>query len=492
MDIRAKDLVATKVREVREVSERGPFHVDWGSLGGFQTPSWYEDGKFGIFIHWGPYCVPAFGNEWYPRNMYQKTSVEYAYHRAVYGPQDKFGYKDFLPMFRAEQFDAEKWAALFRRSGARFVVPVAEHHDGFPMYNCSFSRWNAVQMGPRRDVVGELAAAVRAAGLVFGLSSHRIEHWWFMNGGRDFPSDVQDPAFEDFYGPAMPRSANGHDLDSQPRPSTDFMDDWLARTCELVDRYQPQLVWFDWWIQQKALEPYLKTFAAYYYNRGGEWNKGVAINYKFEAYPENTAVMDIERGQLTDIRRPFWQTDTSVSRNSWGYITHHDYKTAGAIIHDLVDIVSKNGALLLNIGPKADGTIPAEEEQMLTAIGGWLAQNGEAIYGTRPWLRCGEGPTAVPTGHFTDTHRQPFTSRDVRYTQKDGALYAVILGRPAGEAVLQSLPAGGPLPAERITRVSLLGAEGSLPYHQTPDGLVVQVPAQFPGEHAFTIKIEHR
>jgi len=491
MDIRAKDRVSSKVREVRQVAGSEPFQANWQSLAGFQTPRWYEDGKFGIFIHWGPYCVPAFSNEWYPRNMYQKTSVEYAYHRAVYGPQDQFGYKDFLPMFKAEKFDAEKWIALFRRAGAKFVVPVAEHHDGFAMYDCSFSRWNALRMGPKRDIVGELAAAARSAGLVFGLSSHRVEHWWFMNGGRDFPSDVQDPACEDFYGPAQPKSADNHDTDSQPRPSAEFLDDWLARTCELVDRYQPQLVWFDWWIQQKALEPYLQTFAAYYYNRGAQWDKGVAINYKFEAFPDNTAVMDVERGQLKDIRRPFWQTDTSVSKNSWCYISHHDYKTSTAIIHDLVDIVSKNGALLLNIGPMADGTIPAPEEQMLEEIGAWLETNGEAIYGSRPWEQYGEGPTAVPEGHFTDTRRQPYTNRDVRYTCKDGALYAILLGRPGGEVTLQALREGGPLQAERIDRVSWLGAPQTLSCRQTPDGLIVQTPDPVSGEHAFTLKIEH-
>ena len=249
-------------------------------------------------------------------------------------------------------------------------MPVAEHHDGFAMYDCSFSRWTAVQMGPKRDVIGELADAVRQAGMVFGLSSHRAEHWWFMNGGRAFPSDVQDPAYADFYGPAVVHT-HGKDgqLDTEPYPSPEYLEDWLARTVELVDKYQPQLVWFDWWIGHPAFEPYLQRFAAHYYNRGLEWDKGVAINYKNQCFPEGTAVLDLERGQLKDIRPMLWQNDTSVSKNSWGYVQDQDYKRATDLIQDLVDVVSKNGALLLNIGPRPDGTIPEPEQDLLLEIG---------------------------------------------------------------------------------------------------------------------------
>ncbi len=220
--------------------------------------------------------------------------------------------------------------------------------------------------------------------MVFGLSSHRAEHWWFMNGGRAFPSDVQDPAYADFYGPAVAMIGEAGALDSQPHPSPEYLEDWLARTCELVDKYQPQLVWFDWWIGHVAFAPYLQRFAAYYYNRGLEWGKEVAINYKYEAYPEGTAILDLERGQLKDIRPMLWQNDTSVSKNSWGYVAEQDYKSASALIQDLVDVVSKNGALLLNIGPRPDGTIPEPEQAILLEIGDWLAVNGEAIYADAP------------------------------------------------------------------------------------------------------------
>lgn len=472
-----------------------PFQPTWASLRGYQAPAWYADGKFGIFIHWGVYAVPAFANEWYPRNMYIRGSAEFAHHVATYGPHTEFGYKDFIPMFRAEQYDPAAWAELFRRAGARFVVPVAEHHDGFAMYDCSTSRWTAVHMGPKRDVVGELAAAVRAQGMVFGLSTHRAEHWWFMNGGRNFPSDVQDPAYADFYGPAVQHEdcdgtqQNTPALDSRPFPDKAYLDDWLARTSELVDKYQPQLVWFDWWIDHDAFEPYLREFAAYYYNRGLEWGKEVAINYKNDSYPDGTAILDLERGQLKDIRPMLWQNDTSVSKNSWSYVQEHDYKTAESLIQDLVDVVSKNGALLLNIGPKADGTIPAPEQEMLLAIGRWLAVNGEAIYDTRPWHIFGEGPTEVPEGMFTDTQRAPFTAEDFRFTAKGDVLYAICLAWPQGEATIRALGTAAGLESRKVTNVEMLGVAAPLSWSVDAAGLHVTMPAAQPCEHAYTLKV---
>lgn len=461
------------------------FEATWESLTQYSVPDWYLDGKFGIFIHWGLYAVPAFGNEWYPRNMYLQGTKEFQHHVETYGPQSEFGYKDFIPMFKAEHYDPDAWAQLFAEAGAKFVVPVAEHHDGFAMYDTELSRWNAAKMGPQRDLIGDLADAVRARGMVFGLSSHRAEHWWFMNGGKAFDSDVQDPAYADFYGPAQPNDPNWKSLDWQPRPDAQFLEDWLARTCELVDKYQPQLVWFDWWIEQTVFKPYLQKFATYYYNRGVEWGKGVAINYKNEAFPTEVAVYDVERGQLRGINPHFWQTDTSVSKNSWGYITHHDYKTAGDIVGDLVDIVSKNGALLLNVGPRADGTIPEPEAAMLRKIGQWLVLNGEAIYGTRPWTRFGEGPTDVPEGGFTDTKRAAYTSADVRFTTKGDALYAICLGWPETAWAIQSLGTR----VGKVARVELLGSEAALAWKQDADRLMVHAPAEKPCEYAYTLKV---
>lgn len=314
------------------------YQATWESLENYKVPDWFRDAKFGIFIHWGVYSVPAFGSEWYPRNMYQKDSKEYKHQVETYGSEDTFGYKDFIPMFKAEKFDADKWAALFKKAGAKYVVPVAEHHDGFAMYNTALSRWNAVNMGPHRDVVGEIAEAVRKQGLILGVSSHRIEHWWFMNGGRAFKSDVNDSAYADFYGPATvedPADTTG----KKPPVSNEYMNDWLMRDIELVDKYHPQLFWFDWWIEQKEMEPYRKSFAAYFYNKGLEWNKGVVLNYKNVAYPGNTAVLDLERGKLGGIRPMAWQTDDAIGNYSWGYAQGNTFKSAKYVITNLIDIV---------------------------------------------------------------------------------------------------------------------------------------------------------
>jgi alpha-L-fucosidase len=467
----------------------GPFAPTWESLSAHHTPDWYIDGKFGIFIHWGAYCVPAFGNEWYPRNMYRQGTPEFEHHLATYGPHSQFGYKDFLPRFTAERFDADAWAELFRRAGARFVVPVAEHHDGFAMYDSALSQWTAARMGPMRDIVGQLAQAVRSRGMTFGLSSHRAEHWWFFDAGRTFDSDVQDARFEGLYGPAMPAPDDLHNPGDPNGPDAAFLDDWLARCCELVDRYRPQLVWFDWWIENQAFEPYLRRFAAYYYNRGAAWGQGVAINYKHAAFPQGAAVFDVERGQLSDIRYPFWQTDTSVSKNSWGYVSNHDYKQAGDIIGDMVDIVSKNGALLLNIGPRADGTIPEPEQRILEQIGAWLAINGEAIYETRPWKVYGEGPTNVVGGSFNDTLRQPFTSRDLRFTTRGDTLYAIALGRPSGQLTIESLATNLRLHTLPIGEVRLLGHAAPLPWTRDGRGLHATLPEALPGEYGAVLRI---
>lgn len=477
---------------IDETIAAGPFTAAWESLTGYQVPAWYEDGKFGIFIHWGVYSVPAFSNEWYPRNMYRQGTAEFKHHVETYGPHAQFGYKDFIPQLTAAKFDADGWADLFARAGAKFVVPVAEHHDGFAMYDTALSEWSAMRMGPKRDIIGELAAATRKRDMVFGLSSHRAEHWWFFNAGTQFDSDVQDPGAFGLYGPAQAEPPDLQSLNSAERPDQAFLDDWLARTVELIDKYQPQLIWFDWWIQHEAFEPSLRRFAAYYYNRGAEWGKGVAVNHKYAAFPQGAAVFDIERGQVSDIYPHFWQNDTSVAKNSWGYTTKQEYKTVDSLVDDLVDVVSKNGALLLNVGPRPDGTIPEEEQQMLLEIGEWLALNGEAIYGTRPWKVFGEGPTQVSEGAFTDTKRAPFTGQDIRFTTKGDTLYAIALAWPGAQLTIHSLAPSAGLWDRTIEGITLLGHSGALEWSSGDQGLTVTLPGQPPCQHAFVFKITSR
>lgn len=427
------------LKEINRVIKSGPYDDNWESLCKHRTPRWYEDSKFGIFIHWGVYSVPAFGNEWYPRNVYRKGSKENIHHINKYGELNKFGYKDFIPMFKAEKFDPQEWATLFKESGAKFVMPVAEHHDGFQMYDSDLSPWNAKNMGPKRDIVGELKEAVESEDLRICTSSHRAEHWWFYNYGREIDCDVNDEKYASLYGPAAGVTHNYSSLYDN-KPEIDFLEDWLVRTCEIVDKYQPKIMFFDWWIQVSAFKPYLKKFAAYYYNRAAQWNEEVAIDAKFDAFAHRSCTKDIERGQMASIQPDLWQNDTSVAKNSWCFTEGNDYKSATSIICDLVDIVSKNGALLLNVGPKSDGSIPLKDKNILREIGKWLSVNGEAIYNTTYWKTFGEGPTSVPEGMMSDTEREPFTSDDIRFTARANYIYAIVMRwNESGNVKIKSL-----------------------------------------------------
>lgn len=479
---------------IEKVIAQGPYKASWESLSAYRVPEWYQKAKFGIFIHWGIYSVPAFGSEWYSRNMYIQGSGEFKHHVETYGEQSRFGYKDFIPMFRAEHFSAEKWAELFKEAGAGYVVPVAEHHDGFQMYRSEISHWNAYEMGPKRDVLGELTDSCRRRGIKTGLSSHRIEHWFFMGHGKEFDSDVREPMERgDFYWPAMPERDH-QDLYSDPAPTEEFLQDWLVRCCELVDRYRPRIIYFDWWIQHSAVRPYLTKFAAYYYNRAAEWGSDAVINYKHDAFLFGTAVPDIERGQFAEAKPYFWQTDTSVALNSWGYTKNNRYRPVSDILCDMVDIVSKNGCLLLNIGPRADGTIPEEDRRILLEIGQWLKINGEAIYGTRVWRKYGEGPTRIVEGQFSDGIKKNFTSRDFRFTMAGGYLYAIALKcSEDGKYCIVSL---GEQDASRqanfhgiIKEAAVLGCSERPVWNRTPEGLLLQTSYRSDKPVVFKIRI---
>jgi alpha-L-fucosidase len=481
------ELLAT----VQKESMDGPFRPDWESLARYQAPEWYRDAKFGIFIHWGVYSVPAFGSEWYPREMYLKGSPINLHHVATYGPVTQFGYKDFIPMFKAEKFDPQAWATLFKNAGARYVVPVFEHHDGLAMYDCGLSDWTAKKMGPHRDLDGELAVAVRAQGMHLGASSHRIEHDWFMDGGRTQASDVNDPKYAAFYGPAHPRLGE----DDAPLAedwtfvSPPYANDWVARNAEIVEKYHPDLIFFDWWIGQPMVRPYLARFAAYYYNESSKRGPVGIINSKLVDMQRTSSVLDIERGQLSSIRPEPWQTDTSVSNKSWGYIENDTFKTPLFIVQQLADVVSKNGNLLLNVGPRSDGTIPEQVQQVLLGVGAWLKINGDAIYGTRPWTTYGEGPTKVEAGSFHDTQTKPYTAQDFRFTTKGGVLYAIEMAWPAGgEAVIHILRSNM-VGARNVSAVSLLGGGAALAFSQQADGLHIKVPLDAPGKYAYAYRI---
>lgn len=469
------------LRQIDEVIESGRYKADFSSLSHHKTPDWFTERKFGIFIHWGIYSVPAFGNEWYARAMYDQNEREFEHHRKTYGEQKDFGYKDFIPMFKAEKFNADEWVSLFKESGARYVVSVAEHHDGFAMYATDFNRWNAVDMGPCRNVIGELKESCEKNDMIFCASTHRAEHYFFMNMGRTFDSDVNDENYRDFYGPAYyckelhsgvlhATTADTYSIGA----SKEWLDDWLVRTCEIIDKYQPQIVYFDWWIHNHSFKPYLKKLAAYYYNRAEEWGKEVTINYKHEAFPHSVATFDVERGALTDISPIPWQTDTAIGKHSWGYTEDNVFKNARQIICDLIDIVSKNGNLLLNVGPKADGTITDEETQVLRDIGKWLSVNGEGIYGTTFWKQFKEGNVNAEEGQFKDYDEKAFTSEDFRFTFKNGYLY-VFQMRPSETVRIRTLRKH--IPHDYlIESIEILGCNDKINFNRTEAYLEINIP----------------
>ena len=489
----------------------GPFEPTWDSVRAhYQVPEWFLDAKFGIFLHWGVYAVAARQSEWYPRHMYSNPGVS-DWHRTQFGPQDRFGYKDLIPLFKAERFDPQVWAALFKQAGAKYVVPVAEHHDGFAMWDSALTKWNAKQMGPHRDIIGELAAATRAQGLKFGVSYHRIENWSFMYPALDQPNDLFDPAFADFYGPPQPPPA--HDgapgptevMDGRVTPqSPAFLEEWLRRGQELIDKYEPDLIYFDNGVNGRGLDPIKLRFAAYYYNSAAARGQGVTLATKGGSAKDGPAylagsALDFERGHPADILAGPWQTDNSV-HSRWGYLEDTLYRGVGTLVRELVDNVSKGGNLLLNFSPRADGTFPDEQVAILRGMGRWLDVNGEAIYGTRPWTRYGEGPTGLGNpGKLGEPARilreavgdgaaPNYTGRDFRFTKKTGALYAIVMRWPGtGEALITTL-ATGPGTTARVEHVELLGY-GPLQFTQDAAGLHLTLPAAAPCEHACAFKL---
>jgi alpha-L-fucosidase len=467
---------------VDQVEAAGPYSDSSTSLQTSQVPRWYEDAKFGIGVNWGVYSVPAFGGDQYPRNMYMETDPAFQYHLRTYGPHLKFGYKDLIPLFKGEKLSAERLAGLFQKAGARYVVPVAEHSDGFAMYASVLNEWNAVRMGPKRDVIGLLAKAVRARNLPLGLAYSRAGHWYCFEGGMQFDSDVKDPDYAAFYLPAQPRLTGFGDIS---QPDLAFMQDWIARGAEIIDKYQPQILCLDDAIDRRYSGPYLRKLAAFYYNRAAQWGEGVVITSRSRTFPEAGVLTEVERRSADGIQPRSWQASTSVSSITWGYSKNDHLRPVNSIIDELADVVSKNGLLLLGVGPQADGTLPGQVESMLMEIGRWLSINGEAIYGTRPWKLCGEGPTTVPAGQGEALESRSFSSQDIRFTAKNGVVYAITLAWPENRKLLIKSMAGHP-----VKNVRLLGSAASVKWTTGPEGLAVELPAKPPCDYAFSLKIE--
>lgn len=470
--------LASELERVDRTIGAGPYRPEWTSLKAHKDPEWFRDAKFGIYTHWGPVSIGAEGGpggvQWYGKNMYEPKSPTFEYHRRKYGDQKEVGYKDMIPKFTAEKFDAGDWAELFAKSGARFAGPVAIHHDNFAMWDSRVTRWNSVAMGPRRDITGELEKAIRARGLRFITTFHHGFAWQYF-----------EPAFK--FDGADPRNADLYTEPHEPKspPSRGFLDTWLAMVTEVLYRYQPDLIWFDFELEAVITPEYQRRMFAATYNWAEAQRREIGVAHKHRNIHEHTGILDFERGREDRLVPYPWLTDTSVG--PWFHQESEKFKTEDQLVDVLVDIVAKNGCMLLNVGPRADGTIPDEGRRLLLGMGDWLRVNGEAIFGTRPWTVYGEGPTRqAKGGGFSERADRDFTPEDIRFTTKGDALYAIALGWPAdGRVLVRSLASV----AGKVARVRLLGHAGDLEWSQGEEGLLVRMPAQRPAEHALALEV---
>lgn len=506
----------------------GPFKPTWDSLGQYQVPDWFRDAKFGIWAHWGPQCQPEHG-DWYGRGMYEEGSDHYKYHLQKYGHPSKFGFKDVINDWKAENWNPEELVALYKKAGARYFMAMANHHDNFDLYDSKYHQWNATKLGPKKDLIGGWAKAAKAQDLPFGVTVHASHAWtWYETAQR---SDKSGPYAGVPYDGKITKTDgrntwwNGYDpqeLYAQNHPlSTDslkgdmgaywdwgnganvpgkaYCDNFLKRTIDLIDKYGPELVYFDdnalplWPISDAGLK-----IAAHLYNTSIKKHgklEAALFGKHLNEQQRNCMIWDIERGQSNQIEPLPWQTDTCIG--GWHYdrrlFDNKGYKSARTVVHTLVDVVSKNGNLLLNVPVRGDGTIDSEERAVVDQVAAWMQINSEAIYSTRPWKVFGEGPATESTAAlsafgFNEGQGKPFVAEDIRFTTKGKTLYAVMLGWPANNSIsVKALAENNQV--GKVSQVSLLGND-RLNFQQTSEGLKVQLPEQAPCKEAFVLKIE--
>ena len=486
-----------------------------------EAPKWFRDAKFGIYFHWGPYSVPAYGNEHYPRTMYGHPSGkmpvkseskrnynlgvgfqsfrEHPFHIDNYGDPAEFQYHDLVPLFKGDKFNAEEWAQLFYLSGARFAGPVAEHHDGYAMWDSDVTPWNAKDTGPHRDIVGELADSIRKRGLKFITTFHHARmgkapnasndgdkrKWYYY--GREKYLERNNPTYED--SDELSKLYGSISWDN-------FLRMWNEKLEEVIEKYRPDLIWFDSWldrIPQKNRIEFVNT----YLNAATQWKKPVVITYKQNDLPQNVGIVDFEKGRLDRLTEYAWLTDDTISAGvwtetgSWSYTEELVIKSSRELIHTLVDIVSKNGNLLLNISPRADGSIPMEQRHSLIGVGDWLKVNGEAIYGTRPFKIYGEGPKRMgSSGHFVQMNGE-YSAENIRFTTKENCLYVIQMGWLGSheEFTINSLNLDS-LANTEIKDVSVIGSDESIEWEISDEGLKVRTPFKAPNKSAVVFKID--
>ncbi len=516
----------------------GPFEPTWDSLvAQYKCPEWFRDAKFGIWAHWTAQCVPEQG-DWYARQMYIQGDADYDFHVKTYGHPSKFGFMELDNLWKADKWEPEQLIALYKRAGAKYFFALANHHDNFDAYDSKHHAWNSVNVGPKKDIVGGWAKAARKAGLRLGVSNHSAHAWhWFQTAYGYDPEgpmagvryDAYTLTKEDGKGKwwegldpqelytgrnlVMPdgittlaEANKWHDANDRrwtetaPPQNPGFTAKWFLRCQNLIDQYHPDVLYFDnsgLPLEQAGLE-----IAAHYYNSAIErtGKLDVVINAK-RLPPDRRAglVDDIERGVAGEVRPLPWQTDTCIG--SWHYqrrlFEEHRYKTPKQVVQMLIDIVSKNGNLMLSVPVRGDGTIDSDEVACVEGIASWMAPNGEGIFATRPWKVYGEGPSVsnpAPSGQFGGTRDvRPYTAEDIRFTSKGDVLYAFVMARPeSGKATIKSLAQGSENYAKEIARVELLGDKEPLTFIRDATGLVVTLPGQRPDDYAYTLKITPR
>lgn len=478
------------------------FTEDWESLSKRDpAPEWIKDAKFGIYAHWGPVSQAfvkmqptQYLGGWHGMLMYGingipnwktgenngKPTSNYLHHKEIFGDptkEEKYGYKYLIENFNPGGFDAKEWAELFKMSGAKFSGPVAMHHDNFAMWDSKATRWNSVNYGGV-DVSKELKREIEKLDMKFLASFHHAFTWMYYAPAHAF--GIVDPKDYDLY-------TNPHALDNQ-EPDDDFYEQWWAKLKEYIDVYQPDVLWFDWWLENMTEESRTK-FLAYYYNKGVEWDKEVAVLFKESTFTDETAIRDYERGRPNQMKKEFWITDTSPG--AWFYRSNAKFVDTNEIVDILVDIVSKNGSMLLNVPPNPDGTIPDEMKNLLKGIGGWLEVNGSAIFETRPWVIFGEGPTRLPAGgHKVERENIVYKETDIRFTKKsDNEMFAILMDTPKDEIVIRTFSTGLGVVNNPIQRVKLLGSDEEILWERNDRGLIIKRPKSFPTQHGHAFQI---
>jgi alpha-L-fucosidase len=488
----------------------GPFQATRSSLKNYKIPDWFRDAKFGIWAHWGPQSAVEYG-DWYARNMYIQGNKQYEHHVKTYGHPSKFGFKDTIPLWKAEKFDADHLMGLYKKAGAKYFMSMGIHHDNFDLWNSKFNRWNSVNMGPRKDIVGMWKKAAQKHGLKFGISDHLwITYKWFSTSkGSDkdgsfagIPYDGADPKYFDYYGKCDEVFSRRLDWNENGIPES-WKKHWFDRIKDLVDQYEPDLLYCDGHL---PFEEYGLNILAHLYNKSAQKNGGTTQAVYTSKRPEDSAegsavcVFDVERGVVETIWPLPWQTDTCIGDWHYNKEVVGKYKSAKTVVDLLVDIVSRNGNLMLNFPLPASGMLDNDELMVLDGITRWMSVNSEAIYATRPWKIFGESPVPPTAGNrneanssqqFNERNRKQLTHDDIRYTTKGNTLYAFFMGWPDGEqkdVMMRSLGSKGQQTTGSIESVELLG-HGPVEFKREDDGLRTILPSQKPAEHAYVLKI---